>query len=297
MFLEVAAKRVKCSHPMIPNYQCLQVRERRYSESGGSSRDRQVASAVPVDRRLRAPRRRAPCCASSNTTGRTRPPTRRPRSMCWTWWWSRTCLARNRSKLAAGRHAAVKTGRNPTSGLWHSVARRGYPRPASGGLIFVMPSDGARMPESDDAMNAYPLFLILHLLAAFLFVGTVTFEVLFLEPVHKRLPLTCARRWAASSAARAGGVALVGGGAVPGGAGNGLAVSRRAGGSVGLAVRHPAVAEDRAGAERAGACAHRVDAGAASAPSGALSRRMHVSVFCHMVLIVVLAKAMFHVAW
>ena len=47
------------------------------------------------------------------------------------------------------------------------------------------------MPESDDAMNAYPLFLILHLLAAFLFVGTVTFEVLFLEPVHKRLPLTC----------------------------------------------------------------------------------------------------------
>ena len=29
----------------------------------------------------------------------------------------------------------------------------------------------------------------------------------------------------------------------------------------------------------------------------ALSRRMHVSVFCHMVLIVVLAKAMFHVAW
>lgn len=34
MFLEVAAKRVKCSHPMIPNYQCLQVRERRYSESG-----------------------------------------------------------------------------------------------------------------------------------------------------------------------------------------------------------------------------------------------------------------------
>jgi hypothetical protein len=31
--------------------------------------------------------------------------------------------------------------------------------------------------------------------------------------------------------------------------------------------------------------------------TGALSRRMHISVFCHMVLIVVLAKAMFHVAW
>ena len=38
------------------------------------------------------------------------------------------------------------------------------------------------------AMNTYPLLLILHLLAAFVFVGTVTFEVLFLEPVHRRLP-------------------------------------------------------------------------------------------------------------
>ncbi len=31
--------------------------------------------------------------------------------------------------------------------------------------------------------------------------------------------------------------------------------------------------------------------------TGALSRRMHVSVFCHMAFIVVLAKAMFHVSW
>lgn len=34
MFLEVAAKRAECSHPMIPNYQCLMVRERRYNEAG-----------------------------------------------------------------------------------------------------------------------------------------------------------------------------------------------------------------------------------------------------------------------
>lgn len=33
-FLEVAAKTVKCSHPLIPNYQCLQVRERRYDGAG-----------------------------------------------------------------------------------------------------------------------------------------------------------------------------------------------------------------------------------------------------------------------
>ncbi|MFD4841394.1 DUF4377 domain-containing protein [Achromobacter sp. NPDC058515] len=34
MFLEVAAKRAECSHPMIPNYQCLMVRERKYNEAG-----------------------------------------------------------------------------------------------------------------------------------------------------------------------------------------------------------------------------------------------------------------------
>ena len=33
-FLEVAAKTVKCSHPLIPGYQCLQVRERRYDDAG-----------------------------------------------------------------------------------------------------------------------------------------------------------------------------------------------------------------------------------------------------------------------
>ncbi|AZE73219.1 putative lipoprotein [Pseudomonas synxantha] len=33
-FLEVAPKTVKCSHPMIPEYQCLQVRERRYDDAG-----------------------------------------------------------------------------------------------------------------------------------------------------------------------------------------------------------------------------------------------------------------------
>lgn len=34
MFLEVAAKKAECSHPMIPGYQCLMVRERRYNEAG-----------------------------------------------------------------------------------------------------------------------------------------------------------------------------------------------------------------------------------------------------------------------
>ncbi|WP_255469215.1 META and DUF4377 domain-containing protein [Achromobacter sp. UMC46] len=34
LFLEVAAKKAECSHPMIPNYQCLMVRERRYNDAG-----------------------------------------------------------------------------------------------------------------------------------------------------------------------------------------------------------------------------------------------------------------------
>ncbi len=34
IFLEVAPKRSQCSHPMIPNYQCLMVRERRYNDAG-----------------------------------------------------------------------------------------------------------------------------------------------------------------------------------------------------------------------------------------------------------------------
>jgi len=56
------------------------------------------------------------------------------------------------------------------------------------------------------AMNTYPLLLILHLLAAFLFVGTVTFEVLFLEPVHKRLPPDVRRALGSQLAPRVRGV-------------------------------------------------------------------------------------------
>lgn len=34
VFLEVAPQRVACNHPLIPNYQCLQVREIRYADNG-----------------------------------------------------------------------------------------------------------------------------------------------------------------------------------------------------------------------------------------------------------------------
>ena len=189
-----------------------------------------------------------------------------------------------------------KAGRNPRPAFgilaapWLSTA-------GVGGLIFVMPSDGARMPESDDAMNAYPLFLILHLLAAFLFVGTVTFEVLFLEPVHKRLPVDvrkalggqlgracgrcCPGRWRCCTAGLAMAWQYRGALADPLGSPFGILLSLKI--ALALSVlAHVLTALTLARRQRL---------------SGALSRRMHVSVFCHMVLIVVLAKAMFHVAW
>ena len=62
----------------------------------------------------------APCCASSNTTGRTRPPTRR----------QGLCAGHGGGAGHVGQETEVtrrrppcgpsKAGRNPTSGLWHS---------------------------------------------------------------------------------------------------------------------------------------------------------------------------------
>ncbi len=161
-----------------------------------------------------------------------------------------------------------------------------------------MSTHGARVSESNDAMNAYPLLLILHLLAAFLFVGTVTFEVLFLEPVHKRLPADVRKAlggqlgprvravlpWSVVVLYLAGlGMAWQYRGALadPFGSPFGVLLSLKI--ALALSVlAHVITALTLARRQRL---------------SGALSRRMHVSVFCHMVLIVVLAKAMFHAAW
>ena len=147
-------------------------------------------------------------------------------------------------------------------------------------------------------MNTYPLLLILHLLAAFLFVGTVTFEVLFLEPVHKRLPPDVRRALSSQLAPRVRSVLpwsvvvlyLAGLGlawqyrgalAAPFASSFGILLSLKIALALSVLV-HVATALTLARRQRL---------------TGALSRRMHVSVFCHMVLIVVLAKAMFHVAW
>lgn len=147
-------------------------------------------------------------------------------------------------------------------------------------------------------MNTYPLLLILHLLAAFVFVGTVTFEVLFLEPVHRRLPPDVRKAlgtqlgprvrsvvpWAVLLLYLAGlGLAWQYRGALasPGSSSFGILLTLK----IALAVSvlaHVVTALAMAKRKRL---------------TGELQRRLHISVFCHMVAIVVLAKAMFHLAW
>ncbi|ASC63463.1 hypothetical protein EUC41_12785 [Achromobacter denitrificans] len=147
-------------------------------------------------------------------------------------------------------------------------------------------------------MNTYPLLLILHLLAAFVFVGTVTFEVLFLEPVHRRLPPDVRKAlgtqlgprvrsvvpWAVLVLYLAGlGLAWQYRGALasPGSSSFGILLTLK----IALAVSvlaHVVTALAMAKRKRL---------------TGELQRRLHISVFCHMVAIVVLAKAMFHLAW
>ncbi len=147
-------------------------------------------------------------------------------------------------------------------------------------------------------MNTYPLLLILHLLAAFVFVGTVTFEVLFLEPVHRRLPPDVRKAlgtqlgprvrsvvpWAVLVLYLAGlGLAWQYRGALasPGSSSFGILLTLK----IALAVSvlaHVVTALAMAKRKRL---------------TGELQRRLHISVFCHMVAIVVLAKAMFRLAW
>ncbi len=147
-------------------------------------------------------------------------------------------------------------------------------------------------------MNTYPLLLILHLLAAFVFVGTVTFEALFLEPVHRRLPPDVRKAlgtqlgprvrsvvpWAVLVLYLAGlGLAWQYRGALasPGSSSFGILLTLK----IALAVSvlaHVVTALAMAKRKRL---------------TGELQRRLHISVFCHMVAIVVLAKAMFHLAW
>ena len=144
----------------------------------------------------------------------------------------------------------------------------------------------------------YLLLLTLHLLAALVFIGTVTFEVLFLEPVQKRLPAEVRKALSRELAPRVRAVmpwvlvVLYGAGlsmawqyrsalANPGSSAFGtlLLIKIALAASV---LLHVVIAMTLARGKRLYA---------------ALRERVHLSVFCHMVGIVLLAKALFHVSW
>ena len=145
---------------------------------------------------------------------------------------------------------------------------------------------------------AYPALLILHLFAALFFVGTVFFEVLMLEGVRKRVPREAMRVLETEIAARARRVmpwVLL----VLYGAGLGLAWQHRA------ALAHPFASSFGLLLTIKIVLALSVFGHFLTAMAlqrrGQLntrrSQRIHLSVFCHMVGIVLLAKAMFYLHW
>ncbi|VFR88078.1 putative membrane protein [plant metagenome] len=147
-------------------------------------------------------------------------------------------------------------------------------------------------------MTAYPFLLAIHLFAALLFIGTVAFEVIFLAPVMQRLPadvrdavaqrlrprMRAVMPWVVLALFVAGlGMAWQYRDALasPGSSAFGLLLTLK----VALAfsvLTHVVIAMRLARQQRLPA---------------ALSRRVHISVFCHMVGIVLLAKFMFHLSW
>ncbi len=147
-------------------------------------------------------------------------------------------------------------------------------------------------------MRLYPLLLVLHLLCALLFVGTVFFEVLILERVRTQVPKNAMHLVEAGIGRVARGImpwvllALYGSGA-------GMAWHYRAAlaqplssGFALMLTLKIALALGVAG--HFGFAMRQVRRGRLR---GSLARRLHLSLFWHMAGIVVLAKAMFRLGW
>lgn len=145
---------------------------------------------------------------------------------------------------------------------------------------------------------SYGLLLILHLLAAIAFVGTVFFEVVMLEGVRKRLPQETMRAVERAIGNQATAV-------MPWvlltlyAAGIGLAWQHRA------ALAQPLASNFGLLLMLKIALALSVFGHFATAMvwrrrgvlGGRRSRRLHLSVFCHVLVIVLLAKAMLYLQW
>lgn len=142
----------------------------------------------------------------------------------------------------------------------------------------------------------YPLLLVLHLLAAIAFIGTVFFEVVMLEGVRRHLPGETMRQVERAIGRRARAV-------IP------WVLLVLYGAGLGLAWQHRAALADFTSSSfgilltlkialATSVLAHFISA-MLLMRGGRLharrARRLHVSVFCHALAIVFLAKAMFYV--
>lgn len=146
---------------------------------------------------------------------------------------------------------------------------------------------------------AYPFLLVLHLLAAIMFVGTVFFEVLILESIHPHVP---ARAMKAVEAALGRRLRRV----MPWviltlfGSGLGMLHSRYA-----PLLRDPLASPFATLLSlklllAASVLGHFIFAMLSfrrGRMTGQRSQRIHYSVFAHVVLIVLLAKGMFYLSW
>ncbi|ARP76809.1 CopD family copper resistance protein [Bordetella genomosp. 6] len=142
----------------------------------------------------------------------------------------------------------------------------------------------------------YPILLTLHLLAAFVFIGTVFFEVLILESVRKQVPREAMNAVERGIGNRARAImpwvllALFG-------AGIGMAWQHRGvleqplASSFGLLLSLKIVLALSVLGHFAAAMRWR----RRGELRGRRSRRLHLSVFCHVVAIVLLAKGMYYI--
>lgn len=145
---------------------------------------------------------------------------------------------------------------------------------------------------------SYPILLILHLLAAFVFIGTVFFEILFLSNIRHRLPKETMRLVEKEVGVRTRQI-------IPWillilfGAGLSMAYFHRA------ALAQPFVNPfgTLLGLKillALSVLSHFFTVmflRKTSRLTGKLSHRLHISVFCHVILIVILAKSMFYIHW
>ncbi len=145
----------------------------------------------------------------------------------------------------------------------------------------------------------YLLFLLAHLFAALIFIGTVFFEVLILGHLHRLLPARVMVLVEQGVGRRARALmpwVLL----VLFGAGLGMVWLRlpaRARRPLGLLIRHLVDAQAGPGRQRASRILLTMARMRWGSVSARYIRLVHLSLFGHMVAIVLLAKSMFYLTW